>query len=59
MYSWVIKHRLKSNVKECYVVSGNTKDVVSMKFNQLCQGQLLSPGQTAVHGLLRVTATVV
>lgn len=41
MYSWVIKHHLKSNVKECYVVSGNTKDVVSMKINQLCQGQLL------------------
>lgn len=35
IYSWVIKLRLKSNIKECYVVSGNTKDVVSMKFNQL------------------------
>lgn len=34
-YSWVIKLRLKSNIKECYVVSGNTKDVVSMKFNRL------------------------
>lgn len=42
MYSWVIKLCLKSNIKECYVVSGNTKDVVSMKFNQLCQGELLS-----------------
>lgn len=59
MYSWVIKQRLKLNVKECYVVGGNTKDVVSMKFNQLCRGQLLSSGQTAVHSLLRVTATVV
>lgn len=59
MYSWVIKQHLKSNVKECFVVSGNTKDVVSTKFNQLCQGQLLSFGQATVHGLLRVTATVV
>lgn len=59
MYRWVIKLRLKSNIKECYVVSGNTKDVVSMKFNQLCRGQLLSSGHTAVQGLLRVTATVV
>lgn len=59
MYSWVIKQHLKSNVKECFVVSGNTKDVVSTKFNQLCQGQLLSSGQATVHGLLRVTATVV
>jgi len=59
MYSWVIKHHLKSNVKECYVVSGNEKDVVSMKFNQLCQGQLLSSGQTAVRSLLRVTATLI
>lgn len=31
-----------------------------MKFNQLCQGQvLLSSGHTAVQGLLRVTATAV
>lgn len=59
MYSWVIKLCLKSNIKECYVVSGNTKDVVSMKFNQLCQGQSLSSGHTAVQGLLRVTAAVV
>lgn len=59
MYSWVIKLCLKSNIKECYVVSGNPKDVVSKKFNQLCQGQLLSSGHTAVQGLLRVAATVI
>lgn len=59
MYSWVIKLCLKSNIKECYVVSGNTKDVVSMKFNQLCQGQLVSSGHTPVQGLFGVTATVV
>lgn len=30
-----------------------------MKFNQLCQGELLSSGHTPVQGLLRETATVV
>lgn len=59
MYIWVIKHHLKSNVKECYVVSGNTKEVVSMKFNQLCQGHLLYSGQTAVHFLLVGTTRLV
>lgn len=59
MYIWVIKHHLKSNVRECYVVSGNKKDVVSVKFNQLCQVQLHYSGQTAVHILLTVTARLV